>query len=222
MHPRIPLAFLASKAHRLLMVNLSSTRTPRSLSTELLSSRSTPNLYWCHGVVPPQVQDPAFALVELHQVPLCPTLQPVQVSLNGSTAFWTISQSPQFCIISKLAEGTLCPFIQVIDEGEQDRAEYWPVGNPASYRPPTRLCAADGSPLSSAVHSVLNPPHRPLIQSTLPELPNEGFMEGTVKSLAEVELDNIHCLPLIYWAGHAIIESFGRKLAWCLSEMFVK
>jgi len=28
-----------------------------------------------HGVVPPQVQDPALALVELHQVPLRPTLQ---------------------------------------------------------------------------------------------------------------------------------------------------
>ena len=40
-----------------------------------------------HGVVPPQVQDPALALVEPHQVPLCPTLQPVQVLLNGSTAF---------------------------------------------------------------------------------------------------------------------------------------
>ena len=39
MHPRIPLAFLAARAHCWLMVNLSSTRTPRSLSTELLSSR---------------------------------------------------------------------------------------------------------------------------------------------------------------------------------------
>jgi len=29
------------------------------------------------------VQDPALALVELHQVPLPPALQPVQVSLDG-------------------------------------------------------------------------------------------------------------------------------------------
>jgi len=34
------LAFLAARAHCWLMVNLSSTRTPRSLSAELLSSRS--------------------------------------------------------------------------------------------------------------------------------------------------------------------------------------
>jgi len=59
-----------------------------------------------HGVVPPQVQDPAFALVEPHQVPLCPTLQPIQVTLNRSTAFWCIYHSSQFGVVSKLAEGT--------------------------------------------------------------------------------------------------------------------
>jgi len=53
------------------------------------------------------VQDPALALVEFHQVPLCPTLQPVQVSVNGSTACWCIHHSSQFCVISKLAEGAL-------------------------------------------------------------------------------------------------------------------
>ena len=37
MHPRMPLAFLAARAHCWLMVNLSSTRTPRSLSAQLLS-----------------------------------------------------------------------------------------------------------------------------------------------------------------------------------------
>jgi len=59
-----------------------------------------------HGVVPPQVQDLALALVEPHQVPLCPTFQPVQVTLNDSTAFWCIYHSSQFSVISKLAEGT--------------------------------------------------------------------------------------------------------------------
>jgi len=39
MHPRIPLAFLAARAHYWLMVNLSSTRTPRSLSAEYANSR---------------------------------------------------------------------------------------------------------------------------------------------------------------------------------------
>ena len=52
-----------------------------------------------HGVIPPQVQDLALALVELHWFPLCPTLQPVQISLKGSTAFQCISHSSQFCVI---------------------------------------------------------------------------------------------------------------------------
>ena len=42
MHPRISLAFLAPRAHCWLMVTLSSPGTPRSLSTELLSSSSAP------------------------------------------------------------------------------------------------------------------------------------------------------------------------------------
>ena len=33
-------------------------------------------------------------------------------------------------------------------------------------------------------------------------------MGDSVKSLAEVEVDNIHCSPLIYPAGHAIVESY--------------
>ena len=69
-----------------------------------------------HGVVPPQVQDPALALVGFHQVPLCPALQPVQVLLNGSAACQCIHHSSQFGVISKLAEGALRPIIQVIDE----------------------------------------------------------------------------------------------------------
>ena len=76
--------------------------------------RSKPALV--HGVVPPQVQYLALALVELHNAPLHPALQPVQVTLNGSTAFQCTHHSSPYCVISKLPESTLCPFIQVIDE----------------------------------------------------------------------------------------------------------
>jgi len=67
-------------------------------------------------VIPPLVQNHTPVLIQAHQVPFHPTLQPVQVSLNGSTASQCISHSSQHCIISKLAEGGLYPFIQVIDE----------------------------------------------------------------------------------------------------------
>jgi len=41
--PKIPLAFLATRAHYWIMANLLLTRTPKSFSAELLSSRSYPN-----------------------------------------------------------------------------------------------------------------------------------------------------------------------------------
>jgi len=66
------------------MVNLSSTRTPRSLSAELheVVPPQEGGTRRVHEVVPPQVQDPALALVEPHQVPLCPAFQPIQVTLK--------------------------------------------------------------------------------------------------------------------------------------------
>ena len=33
-------------------------------------------------------------------------------------------------------------------------------------------------------------------------------MGDSVESLAEVEVDNIHCSPLIYPASHAIVEGY--------------
>ncbi|PKU35685.1 hypothetical protein llap_14008 [Limosa lapponica baueri] len=77
------------------------------------------------GVISPQVQHLTLALVEFHQVPLYPTLQPVQVSLYGGTAFWCVSHPSQFCVISKLAGGTFHPFIAAIDEYvEEDWTQY--------------------------------------------------------------------------------------------------
>ena len=65
MHPRMPLAFLAARAHCWLMVNLSSTSSPRSLCTELLSSRSAPSLYWCMGLFFPRCRTLHLPLLNL-------------------------------------------------------------------------------------------------------------------------------------------------------------
>ena len=46
MHPRIPLAFLAARAHCWLMVNLSSTRTPRFLSAECFPTQFPNRTLW--------------------------------------------------------------------------------------------------------------------------------------------------------------------------------
>jgi len=86
------------------MVTLSSPSTP-SPSPQSCSPAGPPQPVLVPGVVPPQGQDPALALVEPHQVPLCPALQPGQVTLNGSTACQCIHHTSQFGVISKLALG---------------------------------------------------------------------------------------------------------------------
>ena len=78
-----------------------------------------------HAIIPPQVQDSTLALVKPCQVPPCPALQSVWVSLNGSTALQCVSHSSLLCIISKLTEGGLYPFIQVVDEDvEQEQTQH--------------------------------------------------------------------------------------------------
>lgn len=66
-----------------------------------------------------------FAVIEPCQVSLFPKLHDVQVLMNGSTAFQCVIDSSQICIISKLNEGGLYPFVQVTDEDvEQDQAQH--------------------------------------------------------------------------------------------------
>lgn len=67
-------------------------------------------------VILPPVQDIAFLLDELNEIPLCPILQFVQVLLKGSTTLRCISHTSQFCVICKLAEASLCLSVQVINE----------------------------------------------------------------------------------------------------------
>ena len=77
-----------------------------------------------------------------------------------------------------------------------------------------QLSATDDYPLSSAIQPVLNPPHWPLIQPTLPELPWEDVMGDRVESLAEVEVENIPGSPFVYPASHVIVESYQIGQAW--------
>jgi len=69
-----------------------------------------------HGLVLPQVQDFTLPLVKLHEPPVDPFLQPVEVPLNGCMTFWLISHSFPFCVISTIAEGTISPVLLMINE----------------------------------------------------------------------------------------------------------
>jgi len=73
--------------------------SPRSFSAKLLSSQLHQ-----HVLVPRVVPAQELPLLELHEVPVSPCLQPAEVPLNGSKTLQLMSRSSQFCVISKLAD----------------------------------------------------------------------------------------------------------------------
>ncbi|KAK4828308.1 hypothetical protein QYF61_025320 [Mycteria americana] len=126
------ISLLCCKGTLLAHVQLGVHQDPQVLFCEAAFKLSGSQHILEHEVVPSQVKDFAL-LVELHEVSISLLLQPVEVPLDGSTTLWHTSCSSQFGVICKLAEGTLCPIIQIINEDvEQDWSHYWPT---------TRLCA---------------------------------------------------------------------------------
>lgn len=70
----------------------------------LLSSCLVPTVPGARGI-PSQVQACVFPLAQLHEIPLSPVLQAVEVHLNGSMTLRCI----QFWMICELAKDALCP-----------------------------------------------------------------------------------------------------------------
>lgn len=101
MHTRTRLAFLATRTP--LAHGPGSTRTP-SPSPQSCFPTGCPQPVQVHGVVLPQMLDPAFTLAEFHTFLLCPSLQPVTILLKGCTAFQGISHSSQLGVVTELAE----------------------------------------------------------------------------------------------------------------------
>lgn len=109
-------ASLASRTPHCLVFNLVSTNMHRCLSTQLLCSWSalSPSCCWgftssCEGL--------CISLSELHEAHVGLVLTPVQVLLNGSTAFWCPDHS------SKLAETELCLITHIVNA---DVEQHWP------------------------------------------------------------------------------------------------
>lgn len=91
MPPRIPLAILATKAHGEFVHHYTQVLTRRAAfqQVSLLSGL-------VYGVITPQLQDSTPVLVELYDVYLCPTLQPLQILLNSSRVWQCASYSSEF------------------------------------------------------------------------------------------------------------------------------
>lgn len=85
------LDYFATRTHCWSMVSLCS-RTLMFPLAKLLPV-TLPQIVLGHGIILLQAQGRAFSPTELHESPLCPVLQPVQIPLNDST---TISATPLY------------------------------------------------------------------------------------------------------------------------------
>lgn len=97
MHPRVPLAFLATGGTT---SSWSSTKTPRFFSAKLLCS---PQPMLVLGIVPSQVQDPYWPSLSFSP----PNFQPIKVPLDDSTTFWFINCFPTVLFHQKTCWGSL-------------------------------------------------------------------------------------------------------------------
>ena len=130
MQPKTLLAFFAARAHCWLMFNFWCPPGPQGPFLPSCFPAGCPHHTLVHGVVLPQVQDLAFPLVELQEVPVSLFLPPLPMPLNGSTTACCINHYSQFCIICRLAEGTLCPIVQVIYEDVKQCQSYYQPQSP--------------------------------------------------------------------------------------------
>jgi len=117
------LAFLANLGTLLAHVQLAVDQHPKNFFHRAASQPLFPKPVAVHGVVVIEVQDPAFGLVETHTVGLSPSIQPVQIPLQSLPNLKQIDTPAQFGVTCKLTEGSLNPFIQIIDK---DVKEDWP------------------------------------------------------------------------------------------------
>lgn len=107
MHPRIPLAVLATRTHWPMDIFLS-TRTSGSFSKELPSSRSPPVCPGPWGYSSPGA-GPCTCLCWIADSSSLLISPPVEVPQKGCPAFWDISQSSWLCVTRELTEAASAP-----------------------------------------------------------------------------------------------------------------
>lgn len=121
-----------------------------------------------HGVITSQQQDFVLPFAELRVIPSSPFLQSVKVSLDPCTTLWCISCFLKFCVTCRLAEGTLCPDVEVINEDVKEcRTWHCPWGSPLLADP---LCATACNPFSLAAQPLFSSSHCLLLQPMLYQL----------------------------------------------------
>ncbi|KAK4831732.1 LOW QUALITY PROTEIN: hypothetical protein QYF61_018862 [Mycteria americana] len=137
----------------------------------------------------------ALGLVKPHTIDPGPSIQPVQ----SLPILKQINTPTQLGVICKLTEGALDPFVQIIDK---DVKQNWPqqraLGNTACDQPPTGVNSIHHHSLGPAIQPVLYPAKSTPVQAMSSQFLQENAVGNRVKGFTEVQIDNIHGLPLIH------------------------
>ena len=161
------------------MSNLLSTRTPRSFSAELLSSRSSPNLYCCTQLFLPRCKTPHLLLLNLIR------FLPAQLS-SLSRFCWMATQPssvssthPNFVSSVNLLRADSVPSSMLLMKMlNETRPSTDPWGTPL-----VMVLQPDAVPLTTMLWAlpVLNPSH---LYWSIPRFFNKGVVGDSVKRLA--------------------------------------
>lgn len=148
----------------------------------------------------------AFPLVEIHEIPLSPVLQPVEIPLSGSATFTVLALS-LFCNVCEVAEGSLCPVVQVINEEvKQYWTQYQSLEYTTSYLPPTGLHATYLNLLDPAIKTVFNLHHCLFILPVICHPVYKDVIGDRVNGFTKINVKKTHCLPVVHQVNHLIVE----------------
>ncbi|RMC18375.1 hypothetical protein DUI87_04261 [Hirundo rustica rustica] len=203
---RMPLALLATWAHCWLMFCHwhQHPQVPFLLGTV---QPHHPQPITLQGVIVAKVQDLALGLIKPHPIGLCPSVQPFQVFLQSPSSFQQIDIRSQLSVICKFTNERLHAFIHVINKNiEQNWPQHRPLRDTMGAWLPAGCSTVHHRSLGPAIQPVPNPVKSAPVQAMGCQLFQECAVGDSVKSLAEVQIDNTHSLPCIHQAGHLVIK----------------
>ncbi|RMC22033.1 hypothetical protein DUI87_02904 [Hirundo rustica rustica] len=159
------------------------------------------------GVIVAKVQDSALGLIKLHLVRLCLSIQLFQISLQSHPTFQQIDKHSQLSVIRKFTNQRFNTHIHAINKNiEQNWPQHRPLRDTTGDWPPAGCSTIHHHSLGLAIQTVPNPAKSAPVQAMGCQLIQECAVGDSVKSLAEIQIDNIHSTSCIHQEGHLVIK----------------
>ncbi|RMC03520.1 hypothetical protein DUI87_20719 [Hirundo rustica rustica] len=197
---RMSLAFLATWAHCWLMFSCCHQhhQVPFCLGTV---QPHRPQPIMLQGVIVAKIQDLALVLIKHHLNGFHLSIQSFQVSLQSPPSFQQINTRSQLTVICKFT------LIRVINKNiEQNWPQHRPLRDTTGYWLPAGCSTTHHHSLGLAIQPVPNPVKSAPVQATSCQLIQECAVGDCVKSLVEIQIDNIHSPFCINRVGHLVIK----------------